>query len=147
MMNDSIKSIDLKRDEFWKNEIGEYHRLDGPACIWADGTQAWFVNGKYHRLDGPAYIGKDGTQSWFVNDKRHRLDGPAYIGIGGTQSWFVNSKCHRLDGPAFIGMDGTQSWFVNDKDITKEVEEWLKCNDISYPFDEIALMQFKLRFL
>ena len=24
---------------------GERHRLDGPACEWADGSKAWYING------------------------------------------------------------------------------------------------------
>jgi hypothetical protein len=81
----------------------------------------------------------------------HRIGGPARIWPGGKygvlEEWYVNGKLHRIDGPAYIGKDGTQEWYIDNKNITKEVEEWLKCNDISYPFDEIALMQFKLRFL
>jgi hypothetical protein len=123
-MNDSIKSIDRYGNKIWKNEIDQYHRLDGPACIWADGTQYWYINGERHRLDGPACIWADGTQAWFVN-----------------------GKYHRLDGPAIIWVDGTQYWYVNDNNITKEVEEWMKCNNISYPFDEETQTLFKLRFL
>jgi hypothetical protein len=101
MMNNLIKSIDKYGDKFWKNEIGQFHRLDGPAYIGADGSQVWFVNG----------------------------------------------KCHRLDGPAYIGADGTQQWFVNGNNITDEIEERMKCNNVSYPFDEEIQTLFKLIFL
>jgi len=35
---------------------------------------AWFQNGKYHRLDGPAIEYKNGTKHWYQNDKLHRTD-------------------------------------------------------------------------
>ena len=59
---------------WWLNSAGMFHRVDengvqdGPAVIWYDGTQAWFLNGKHHRLDGPAYIYLDGSQEWFLDD-------------------------------------------------------------------------------
>jgi hypothetical protein len=31
-------------------------------------TQLWLFDGKWHREDGPAVIYPDGTQAWFVND-------------------------------------------------------------------------------
>jgi hypothetical protein len=31
----------------WRNEHGQIHRLDGPAIIWMDDLQYWWVNG-YH---------------------------------------------------------------------------------------------------
>jgi len=30
--------------------------------------------------------------------------------------------------------DGTQAWFINGKDITKEVEKWMKSRAVSWPF-------------
>ena len=34
---------------------GEFHREDGPAVIYNDGTTFdWHLHGKLHRLDGPA---------------------------------------------------------------------------------------------
>jgi hypothetical protein len=100
-MIDSTKSINQYGDKIWKNEIGEYHRLDGPAIIR-----------------------KNGSQYWYINDKSHRLDGPAYIGA-----------------------DGTQEWWIHDVNITNEVNKWMKCNNVSYPFDEEIQALFKLRFL
>lgn len=30
------------------------HREDGPAIIYDDGDETWWLNGERHRLDGPA---------------------------------------------------------------------------------------------
>lgn len=35
---------------------GKLDRLDGPAVVYADGTETWYQNGKVHRLTGPAHI-------------------------------------------------------------------------------------------
>jgi len=37
------------------NELGLYHRINGPATIsWL--SKRWYKNGKPHRLDGPAIM-------------------------------------------------------------------------------------------
>ena len=36
------------------NKKGNPHCLTGPACIWDDSDQEWYVDGKSHRIDGPA---------------------------------------------------------------------------------------------
>lgn len=38
------------------NEIGQYHRVDGPAIIYDNFTECWYFNGELHREDGPAII-------------------------------------------------------------------------------------------
>jgi hypothetical protein len=51
----------------WYNAKGWLHRDDGPAKIYADGDQEWYINGKVHRLTGPAVITTKGDQYWYVN--------------------------------------------------------------------------------
>jgi hypothetical protein len=58
---------------------GKLHRTDGPAIIYANGTQRWYIDGKLHRTDGPAAIHADVLQEWYIDGKRHRTDGPAVI--------------------------------------------------------------------
>jgi len=93
------------------------HRDDGPACIYANGSQEWYINGKRHREDGPAIIWPDGEQQWLINGKFHREDGPASIYADGSQYWYKNDKMHRDDGPAIIWADGTQEWYKNGKQV------------------------------
>ncbi len=99
----------------WRNEYGELHRDDGPAVIWADGTQFWYQHGRLHRDDGPAVIWVDGTQFWYQHDQLHREDGPTVIGLTGTQFWYQHGELHRDDGPAVIEADGTQFWYQHDR--------------------------------
>jgi hypothetical protein len=55
----------------YKNESGQYHRLDGPAVEFEDGEKWWYINGKRHREDGPAIEYSDGDKRWYLNDIRY----------------------------------------------------------------------------
>jgi len=55
-MNDNYDNYEHDKDsdgEWWKLN-GKYHRVDGPAVIWSDGTSEWHLHGQYHRIGGPA---------------------------------------------------------------------------------------------
>jgi hypothetical protein len=80
----------------------------------------WKMDGKTHRADGPAVIYADGSQEWYLNDKKHRTDGPARIWSDGYQEWWLDGKLHRADGPAVIWSDGYQWWYLDGKLYTEE---------------------------
>ena len=50
------------------NLNGQLHRLDGPARIYANGDQEWWVRGLLHRLDGPAVIWFDSGDVYYARD-------------------------------------------------------------------------------
>jgi hypothetical protein len=52
---------------YYLNAKGELHRTGGPAKIWSDGTQAYYMDNKLHRIDGLAYIGSNGYQAYCVD--------------------------------------------------------------------------------
>jgi hypothetical protein len=54
---------------FSDKEMTIFHREDGPACEYSDGTKTWFINDNYHREDGPAIECKDGYNEWWVDGK------------------------------------------------------------------------------
>lgn len=43
-----------------------YHRIDGPAAVWENGTLWWYRNGKVHRVDGPAVL-RPTAKEWYVD--------------------------------------------------------------------------------
>lgn len=47
-----------------------FHKEDGPAVEYDNGTFAWYYKGRRHRLDGPALKMFTGVEYWFVNGKR-----------------------------------------------------------------------------
>ncbi|MFZ9893589.1 MAG: hypothetical protein ACO3FO_07430 [Candidatus Nanopelagicaceae bacterium] len=51
----------------YKNELGQYHRLDGPAIENDNGNKYWFIDGKFHREDGPAIERNNDSKSWYLN--------------------------------------------------------------------------------
>jgi len=49
------------------------HSEDGPAVIYKNGREEWYVNGKRHRSkDKPAVVSKS-IQIWYKHGKRHRI--------------------------------------------------------------------------
>ena len=63
--------IDSEGNKRWYNDVGQYHRLDGPAVEWWNGRKAWWSHGKLHREDGPAVEHVDGSKFWYLNGKRY----------------------------------------------------------------------------
>ena len=95
------------------NAEGQYHRADGPAVEWRDGSTEWWVNGKLHREDGPAVFMLGHGKEWFRNGMRHRDNGPAVeYSNGGGRIWFMNGQKHRLDGPAVEYPNGCRLWYL-----------------------------------
>jgi len=90
--------INLKRDTYptevdhrgvkiWLNKKGEEHREDGPAIIYPNGKEEYWINGYLHRTDGPAIDGPWGYKAYYQDGEKHRLDGPAliYVDSEGSQ--------------------------------------------------------------
>ena len=115
-------TFDENETKRWVNEEGQFHRDDGPAVIWPDGTKIWFQNDKKHRDNGPAVIWADGTEEWFLNGQLHRENGPALMWENGTKIWCQNGFAHREDGPAVICANGSVEWWLNDKKYS--FQEW-----------------------
>ncbi len=108
-----------------EDEQGKWHRDDGPALIWTNGTQEWYQHGEKHRDDGPAVISTNGAQFWYRHGERHRDDGPARIWPDGTQHWYQHGELHREDGPAVINLAATQPddiqvWYWHGQEATEE---------------------------
>jgi hypothetical protein len=61
--------IDAFGNKFWcKN--GNYHKEDGPAVEFNDGTKVWYQNGLVHREDGPAVeYGNNESKEWWIEGK------------------------------------------------------------------------------
>jgi len=82
---------------------GKHHREDGPAMIFANGDEEWFINGLLHREGGPA-VNYKREQTYYKNGQMHREDGPAFFkkredGLE-EYMWVVEGKIHNLNGPA-----------------------------------------------
>ena len=63
------------RIEWYKENDNEgfliYHREDGPAIEWHDGTKWWYQNGRRHRTDGPAIEYENGGKEYYLNGKHY----------------------------------------------------------------------------
>ena len=81
----STRIVDKDGNTEWRLPDGKYHRTDGPAYEWPDGSKFWYLNGERHREDGPAVEHPDGRKFWCINGKLHRTDGPAIEWGDGTK--------------------------------------------------------------
>jgi hypothetical protein len=67
------------------------------------------------------------------------------INVFKYEAWYgENGRLHRTDGPAYITSDGIQSWYVNSQDITKQVNDWMRKQNIVWPWDAETQAQFAL---
>ena len=63
--------IDKNGVRFWRNEKGEFHRINGPAVEWNNGSKYWYINGERHRVDGPAVEFVNGSKYWYINGEEY----------------------------------------------------------------------------
>ena len=70
MMEKSEMHINSDGTKVWRNAQGQVHNEEGPAVIYNDGSQAWYIHGGRHRENGPAGIYADGEKSWRIDGKR-----------------------------------------------------------------------------
>ena len=66
--------VDQDGDLVWV-ENGSYHRLDGPAIIFADGGGFhWRRRGGFHCEVGPALEYLSGKPGWFLDNTKYTFD-------------------------------------------------------------------------
>jgi|ERR1700691_319116 len=86
----------------------------------------------------------DGSIEYYLEGRLHREDGPAAIDSM-CLIYYSHNKFHRCDGPAIINEKG-EFYFLNDINITDEVNEWIKENNIPKVWDKSHKLLFKLTF-
>ena len=55
---------------YYYNDLNQWHREDGPAVEYANGTKYWYRNHQRHREDGPACEYASGDKSWHLNGQK-----------------------------------------------------------------------------
>lgn len=55
----------------YSNEYDAIHREDGPAIIFPNGREEWWINGNRHRKDGPAVIDSKGNAQYWLDGKEY----------------------------------------------------------------------------
>lgn len=53
----------------WLDGDDLFHRTNGPACEYTDGTREWWIHGRLHRTDGPARECGSGEKQWFLDGR------------------------------------------------------------------------------
>lgn len=100
--------------ERWYTDDGKhYHRLDGPAIKFPDGTMGYYQNGLRHREDGPAIVWPNGDYAYYQHGELHRDIGPSAFNSGDTY-YHKNGKLHNEHGPAIYHKYGKKvSYYIN----------------------------------
>jgi len=65
------RKIVLGNNVSYHDEQARFHREDGPAIEYEDGSKAYYIHGKCHREDGPAIEYKTGTIEWWLEGKQY----------------------------------------------------------------------------
>ena len=60
-------TVDKHGTRIYRNSLGQYHRIHGPALEYTDGSKSWYLNGQLHSTDGPAREWANGTRRWYLN--------------------------------------------------------------------------------
>lgn len=105
-------------------KYGRYHRDDGPAVEWNNGSKMWYKAGALHRADGPAITNPLGDKEWYFNGNWHREDGPAIECRSGKKVWYIHGILTRLDGPAVEYSDGRKEFWINGDMYEYESDFW-----------------------
>jgi hypothetical protein len=58
----------------WCTDLGQLHREDGPAIIWAGGHYEYWHQGALHRMDGPAVKRPDGQYKWYIDHMQYNTN-------------------------------------------------------------------------
>ena len=55
---------------YFKKDIEIFHNPYGPAVVGKYGYKEYIIENKLHRLDGPAVIWRDGDEGYYINSKK-----------------------------------------------------------------------------
>jgi len=66
--------------------------MKSKLTVYDNGNKSWELpNGKFHREDGPAVEYSNGSKQWWLNGLRHRENGPA-VELSSGKEWWLNGK-------------------------------------------------------
>lgn len=65
----SIRTAEWAR-VVYRNELGQFHREDGPAIITMQGITSWWYHGVKHRDNKPAVTWFEGSRFYWRKGKR-----------------------------------------------------------------------------
>lgn len=75
------------------------------------GTKQYFNDiGQWHREDGPALISRTGTKWWYKNDNLSSEEYPSAIVLNGIAEWRINHHLNNKNGPAYDKPNGHKEW-------------------------------------
>ena len=71
--------------------------MEPNPIVYYDGTQSWYVDNHLHRLDGPARIYADGYQAWWICGQNITPQVEAWMSAQGlTWPWDADTQIQFL---------------------------------------------------
>ena len=77
MQNGTLRVLKDGTRKYWLGR--KLHRIDGPACEWANGNKEWWMNGIPHRIDGPAVEWASGSKEWWIDGIKQDAAGTGFV--------------------------------------------------------------------
>ena len=65
-----LLTLTVDADEYatiYRNHLGQFHRVHGPAVILVHGGRRWYQNGRLHSTVGPAIENVDSPGHWCLD--------------------------------------------------------------------------------
>jgi hypothetical protein len=95
---EEFQSLKISKNKIQIKYKNKLHKEDGPAVIYKNGREEWYINGKRHREDGPA-VDAQKIKIWYKKGLRHREDDlPALITFyskNNLKVWYKEGLKHR----------------------------------------------------
>jgi len=95
LKNYSKIEVDHRGTKHYLNQKRKFHRLDGPAVEYSDGSKYWLINGNYHQNIGHSIECRNGPKYWLFKGKHHRIGGSYH---SYDDLWFIYGKEYSKKG-------------------------------------------------
>jgi len=99
------------------DDNGRIHREGGPAVVWDNGSEEWWLNGVRHRVGGPALL--VAQEIPVISEFPHILESNVSFWAADSRLFFVCGKIHRLDGPAVM-VGEENHYYIGGKCFSKQ---------------------------
>ena len=101
-MVDMVHDSGLGRPKIVRLEGPHQYGGYNEVRTWVNGTTCYLLDGQFHRLDGPAFVDAEGNRTWHRHGREHRVDGPAVEFTDGLVEFWVNGR--QVDEHQFRGI-------------------------------------------
>jgi len=115
--------------QWYDSETGKLHNESGPAIVYPNWSEEYYIHGERHNESGPAVVWPSGSKEYWIRGKLHNESGPAVVRSNGDKEYWIRGKLHNESGPAIVWSDGDKVYYLHGKKFTES--EFLARNKTS----------------